>query len=799
MRAVTVRAVSEAAGVGMGTLRHHFASQRDLFAELVADVVDDRLDDANVFDTSRSGPQRLQQALGQFLPAEYADTSTLSGWFDVYATAFAQPPSEHSRQLLDAAARRSHRHVRAWLVQLASEGWVDAAAIDETANLLIALSSGLLLETLTPASPVTFDTARSTLSAAARAVAREAPVPLGALADAARGRFLAPVTTLPVTARKRADRAIVVSNETGTFQIHAWDRERDVRWQLTDATHGAVLSGLSPDGRTVWWFSDVAGDEVGQWQTAPFPRDPASTPVARPAPDVERGMSLGHAIGDRRTVLGLATDEGSTVWVVEDVQGTPRGRRLLTDSGLVTVHAMDAAEELVAVGRTVDGDALHPQAVVVRIADGVEVARIWDGPDSGLEIGGFAPLEGDMRLLMTHERGGYRRPFIWSVDTGERTELELGLNGEAWARWYPDGTALLIAHTERGRSRLHRYVIATGHLEPLRTPPGWIGAGAVRADGAVEYLWCDAAHPFQHRLLSVDGTDRDLTRATDQGAPSQPLEDVFIPLDDEPGESLHVLYATPEGGSLPRPTVFLVHGGPYAADEDFYSPARAAWLDAGFAVVHVNYRGSTGYGRRWRDSIIGDPGRRAVADIARAHAWAIDAGLAHPARCIVEGWSWGGYLALLAAGLHPDAWAACIAGAPIADYTKAYEEEPEPLRAFDRALFGGSPAELPEIYAVSSPSTYAPEVGCPILILHGVNDPRSPAAQLASFARQLSTSGKPHEIYEFSAGHGSLDTAETIRQLETEIGFALRHLLPTFAHGDPAAPDASPRRRAQRS
>lgn len=218
MRAVTVRAVCDAAGVGMGTLRHHFKSQRELFAELVAGVIDDRIDDTVIEDLSLSGPDRLAQAVSQFLPADYADSASLSAWFDVYATAFAQPPSEYSRQVLEAAAQRSHTHTRAWLAQLASEGWLDATRIDDTANMLLALSSGLLLETLTPGSPVTFKNAKNSLSLAAKSALRTKAIPPGQLDDPARSRFFAPTKTLPVSSRQRPERALFVSNESGTFQ-----------------------------------------------------------------------------------------------------------------------------------------------------------------------------------------------------------------------------------------------------------------------------------------------------------------------------------------------------------------------------------------------------------------------------------------------------------------------------------------------------------------------------------------------------------------------------------------------------
>ena len=163
-----------------------------------------------------------------------------------------------------------------------------------------------------------------------------------------------------------------------------------------------------------------------------------------------------------------------------------------------------------------------------------------------------------------------------------------------------------------------------------------------------------------------------------------------------------------------------------AADEDRFSAWRAVWVDAGFTVVEVNYRGSTGYGSAWRDAIEGRPGLTELADVAAVHDWAVESGLADPARSVVEGGSWGGYLTLLALGTQPERWAAGVAAVPVADYVAAYEDEMEPLRDFDRALFGGSPEEVGDLYRECSPITYIDKVRAPVLVLAGENDPRCP-------------------------------------------------------------------------
>ena len=95
----------------------------------------------------------------------------------------------------------------------------------------------------------------------------------------------------------------------------------------------------------------------------------------------------------------------------------------------------------------------------------------------------------------------------------------------------------------------------------------------------------------------------------------------------------------------------------------------------------------------------------------------------------------------------------------------------EPLKAFYRALFGGSPTELPELYARCSPLTYAGQVTAPLLVLAGANDPRCPIRQIDNYLDALTTLGTPHEVYRFEAGHGSLVIDERVDQMRAELTF----------------------------
>jgi dipeptidyl aminopeptidase/acylaminoacyl peptidase len=137
----------------------------------------------------------------------------------------------------------------------------------------------------------------------------------------------------------------------------------------------------------------------------------------------------------------------------------------------------------------------------------------------------------------------------------------------------------------------------------------------------------------------------------------------------------------------------------------------------------------------------------------------------------------------------------------VADYLTAYADEMEQLRAFDRALFGGSPEQRPDAYRSASPLTYVDAVRAPVLVLAGENDPRCPIRQVDNYLDALAARADlRYEVSRFDAGHGSLVVDETIAHIGTEIGFARRVLdgevgaltARTAGRDDPVAANITP-------
>ncbi|WP_125263771.1 prolyl oligopeptidase family serine peptidase [Streptomyces alboflavus] len=587
-------------------------------------------------------------------------------------------------------------------------------------------------------------------------------------------RFRAPRVSLPDWAEDAPDHCLFVSNATGTYELYAWDRATGEQRQVTDRPNGTTDGLLAPDGRWIWWFNDKDGDEFGVWMRQPFDGGGADEPAV---PGLEPSYPAGLAIGrDGRTVVvGRSTDEvGTTIHVVRaDAAPGETPAEIYRHRESAGLGDLSHDGTLIAIEHTEHGDAMHPALRVVR-TDGSTVAELDDSEggtvELGLEVLGFAPVDGDTRLLVGHQRRGRWEPMVWDVATGEQTDLALDLPGDVSAEWYPDGSALLVGHGFEARGDLWRYDLAGRELTRVETPRGSVSGATARPDGTVEYMWSSAAEPPV--LRSTSG--KVVLDPPGMKAPrSVPVEDVWV---DGPGGRIHALVQKPAGASGPLPTVFEVHGGPTWHDSDSFAAGPAAWVDHGYAVVRVNYRGSTGYGREWTDALKHRVGLIELEDIAAVREWAVASGLADPDRLVLSGGSWGGYLTLLGLGTQPDAWALGLAAVPVADYVTAYHDEMEALKAIDRTFFGGTPEEVPDRFSASSPLTYVDSVKVPVYISAGVNDPRCPIRQVENYVDRLAARGAVHEVYRYDAGHGSLVVDERIKQVALELDFAGRHL-----------------------
>lgn len=589
-------------------------------------------------------------------------------------------------------------------------------------------------------------------------------------------RFRSPRIGLPRWAADAPHRCACIATANGTIEVHSWDQSVGALVQATARREGTFGFTIDPSGEWLWWFDDLNGNERGVWRRQPFgsapdegAEDATGLPPSRPA-----GLAIGRL--GLMVVGSSGEDHGYQVHLVNSEDQTPIAI-LYQNPQAAKVSALSEDGTLLALLHSEHGDSRHPALRVLRVADGSVVSELWDGPGQGLNALGFAPCAGDQRLLVRHERHERAELLVWDPTTGTEVELSLGLPGEvADADWYRDGRALLVTIDHLASTRLHRVEFDESGLQAVRSEPvgpsdGTVLAATTRPDQDAWLLWSSACEPPTVRTLCGDL----VVAPPGERAPlSVPVESFWVA---GPGGPVHALLRrppTPAHG--PWPLLIDVHGGPAEHDTDAFRPGPCTWVDNGFAVVQVNYRGSTGYGPAWRDALKARVGHTELADLVAVRDQLVEAGVANAEQIVLAGTSWGGYLALLGVGIYPDRWAAGIAASPVADYVAAYEDETEDLKAFDRSLFNGSPRDMPAKYRDSSPITYADAIRVPVLILAGRNDPRCPIRQVENYVAELTDCGKAHEVYRYDAGHGSLVDDERVRQMRVKLEFVRRHL-----------------------
>jgi dipeptidyl aminopeptidase/acylaminoacyl peptidase len=193
----------------------------------------------------------------------------------------------------------------------------------------------------------------------------------------------------------------------------------------------------------------------------------------------------------------------------------------------------------------------------------------------------------------------------------------------------------------------------------------------------------------------------------------------------------------------PGPVVIYPHGGPWSEVADSWSPIIATLAALGYHVVAPNFRGSTGYGEKFRKMDIGDPGGGDMEDIATAANWAIESGLAESGRLAIVGYSYGGYTVLMQLTKKPDLWRCGVAGAPVADWEEMYELADAYFKRFEEVLFAGKR----ELFKERSPINYVENIKAPLCIIQPQNDSRTPLKPVLKFIQKLVEYNKTFELH----------------------------------------------------
>lgn len=220
------------------------------------------------------------------------------------------------------------------------------------------------------------------------------------------------------------------------------------------------------------------------------------------------------------------------------------------------------------------------------------------------------------------------------------------------------------------------------------------------------------------------------------------------------------------------PLIVMCHGGPTGATETSLNIKIQFWTSRGFAVLDVNYRGSTGYGRQYRDRLKNNWGVTDVIDVCSGANYLIDRGLVDKNKIAIRGSSAGGYT-VLAALTFSDTFKAGASLYGIGDLEALAKDTHKFEARYLDSLVGEYPAEQ-ETYRARSPIYHIEQLNCPVIFLQGLKDKVVPPNQAEAMVAALTAKGIKNAYVTFpEEGHGFRQAESIQKAIEAELGFYL--------------------------
>ena len=396
-------------------------------------------------------------------------------------------------------------------------------------------------------------------------------------------------------------------------------------------------------------------------------------------------------------------------------------------------------------------------------------------PDGELYYAG--DRDGWWALYRSDRSGRSREPVL--VHPCERAEF----GRPAWvfgtATWACAGPSrLVVSYTRAGTWHLATIDLTAGtlaELAPGLQPHEWLAATATHA--VVVAGWATRPDAVVRIDLASGETDvlRSASSLTLEAADVSVADPIDFPTDE--GADAHAFYYAPRHAQYRAPDedrpplIVISHGGPTSAATPTLDLYVQYWTSRGFAVVDVNYGGSSGYGRAYRERLNGRWGIVDVADVIHAARFLAGDGRADPRRLIIRGGSAGGYTTLAALTFHPEAFNAGASYYGISDLEVLELDTHKFESRYSHSLIGPYP-ERRDLYRARSPIHVVDRLACPLILFQGLEDKVVPPNQSQVMADAVRVKGLPVAYLAFEGEQHGFRRAETnVRCLEAELYF----------------------------
>jgi len=603
------------------------------------------------------------------------------------------------------------------------------------------------------------------------------------------GLWPSPVTPSRMAVRPRLEDVQWLADGSGLV----WLERRDGIGQLYLMRPGESPRGLLSE-HNVSGGVGYGGGDFGLGSEKVFFTDRSGAlfrhdlPSGKPVPitPAAGGCASPTASPSGRWVLFIQSDGSEDVLAIVDAAGKPGPDKLVSGADFYMQPAWHPSEDAIAwiewnhPNMPWDSTCLKLGSLAGDPPRLISSQIIAGDPGETVSQPQFSP---DGRFLSyIVSRGEWEALEVLELATGSRKtwlQGEFALSTPAWTQgnrsygWNANSQSLYIIKNAAGRAEVC-WVDSSGNCLPI--PMGrytWFKQISVSPTNS-EFAVIAASPADPDQIVRCDGERIHVVAVSD----AQVLEDddlpVPLPVEWETSDGLRAfgflslpansLYS---GEGLP-PLIVNVHGGPTAQVPLSYPSDALYFTSRGYAWLEVNYRGSTGYGRKYRDSLVGRWGEADVEDCVTGAQAMAARGLVDGSRMVIYGGSSGGLTVLNALIFHPGVFKAGVALYPVCDLFTLALETHKFEKHYDQQLVGILPAAA-EVYRRRSPLFQADRIRDAVAIFHGSDDRAVPLSQSQAVVDRLRTSGTRHifQVYE-GEGHGFRKT-ETLLDLYPRI------------------------------
>jgi len=396
------------------------------------------------------------------------------------------------------------------------------------------------------------------------------------------------------------------------------------------------------------------------------------------------------------------------------------------------------------------------------------------------------------RLLLTSDDGGeFASVRAYDLAGGAMKEIEK-------ADWDIAGTA----YSQNGRYRMSMInadgstvirIVDAATEKPIampKTPGGEIRGTVISRSGKLMAFYVNGDRS-PNNLYAYDMSKQKATQLTQSLSkeidPNDLVEAEVVRFRSFDGMVIPSIYYKPKHASATDkvPAVIFVHGGPGGQTRRGYSAQIQYLVNHGYAVLGINNRGSSGYGKTFFTADDGKHGREPLWDCIEAKTFLAGLGHVDPERIAIMGGSYGGYMTLAAMAFRPEAFKVGIDIFGVSNWLRTLESIPPYWEAMRKALYQeiGDPVKDKEFLTATSPLFHASNIRKPLLVIQGKNDPRVIKPESDEIVEAVKKNGVPVEYIVFDdEGHGF-----SKKKNQAVASAKIREFLDMHLKGAPAA------------